>query len=282
MLLRESEKGVRTETEQIPHTFFTSPNYISFKTAKTADEAPFLAEVELCGSTFVSDHHWRCSNEPPIDDTWLLPTFRETSDWKPATWARCASCVAGPAISAVKTPGTMRSKAAAQTLNATAVAAKKTTKKSHLKPKDQAPPLHFFSQDGRRYIQPSPRLDQEAEEAWREWQQAKDEANKAWRAWRLAKEQQQRNGTSTCNITTILPEDEQGILASSMASGGNGTSNINDHFFYGLEGPYERVRGGCNLEVVQASPYKGAWLLLPPGPAQPGGGGWARCYYRRT
>ena len=229
MWLGESEE----QSELNLNFLFTPPHHIIHqnKTAKTADEAPFLAEVELCGSTFVSDHHWRCSNEPPIDDTWLLPTFRETSNWKPATWARCASCVAGPAISAAKSPATMRSKAADQTLNATTVAAKKTNKKTHLKPKDQAQPLHFFSQDGRRYIQPSPRLDQEAEEAWREWQQAKEEANSAWRAWRHAREQQQRNGTSTGNSTTILPDEEQGILASSMASGGNGTINVNATIF---------------------------------------------------
>lgn len=183
----------------------------------------------------MSDHHWRCSNEPPIDDTWLLPTFREGPDWKPATWARCADCVAGSAVAAAKTPATIRSTAAAQTRNATAAGAKKSTKKVYSKPKLQAGPLHFFSKDGRRYIQPSPRLDQEAEEAWREWQQAKEEANSAWRAWRLAKEQQQRNGTNTGNSTTNLPEDEQGILVSSMASGGNGTTSPNSTTIYSTD-----------------------------------------------
>jgi hypothetical protein len=134
--------------------------------------------------------------------------------------------VAGHAISAAKAPATMRSKAAAQTLYAVAV--KKSEQKVHLEQKDQVMPLHFFSQDGRRYIQPSPRLDQEAEEAWREWQHTKEEANSAWRAWRRAKKQQQRqNGTSMSNGTTILPEDEQDIFATIMASSRDRTINTN-------------------------------------------------------
>lgn len=55
--------------------------------AKSADETPFLAEVELCGSVFPADPHWRCFNEPPLDaEAWLLPTFDDAS-WRPAAWA---------------------------------------------------------------------------------------------------------------------------------------------------------------------------------------------------
>jgi hypothetical protein len=58
------------------------------RAAVSATQAPFLAEVELCGSVFATDPHWRCYNEPPLDgeEAWLRPAF-EDDRWRPAAWA---------------------------------------------------------------------------------------------------------------------------------------------------------------------------------------------------
>lgn len=105
--------------------------------------------MELCGSAFPADPHWRCYNEPPVDaEGWLLPTF-EDARWRPATWAPRRSGV-------VEAPPA-------------AVAAQ-------------------FGRDARRFVLPAPSLDGEAEAAWKEWASAKESANEAWRRWRAAVE----------------------------------------------------------------------------------------------
>ena len=151
----------------------------------TANQAPFLAEVELCGSTFIADHHWHCINEPPLDDSWLLPSFEEGPEWKPATRARCLNGCTGGMLD-----------------------------QSNVSKEACTLAVSFFSKDGNKFIQPSSRLDDEAEEAWRMWKHAKEEANQAWLAWRKAKEQQQK-------------QEEEERLRSSHGSK-NGTTPVVD------------------------------------------------------
>lgn len=85
--------------------------------------------------------------------------------------------------------------------------------------------LRFFSKDGRKFIQPSPLLDEEAKEAWQNWKQAKEDANNAWRAWRLAKEQH-RNRTANSNATLdSIPPGVQHMATNLSTPGGISTVN---------------------------------------------------------
>ncbi len=181
--------------------------------------------MEACGNAYVADPRWHCSNDPPLDDSWLLPTFVEGPNWKPATWAPCPDCATQPrSLAVVSVPGRgRRGKRQPQS---------KPTSRPSLPPTS---PLHFFAKDNRRCIKPSPRLEQEAEAAWREWQQAKEDANSAWRAWRRAKEhpQQQQpptNGTAGNGTREAMGHGKDGVTTT-MHSATNASLSIDwkDH-----------------------------------------------------
>lgn len=176
--------------------------------------------MEACGNAYAADPRWHCSNDPPLDDSWLLPTFVEGSNWKPATWASCPDSANPPrSLAVVSVPGGGR----------------RGKRQSPSKPPSQQPPLpptsplHFFAKDNRRFIQPSPRLEQEAEAAWREWQQAKEDANSAWRAWRRAKEHP-TNGTTGNGTHDAMDHGKDGVTIT-MHSATNATLSIDwkDH-----------------------------------------------------
>lgn len=158
-------------------------------TAMSAAQAPFLAEVELCGSAFPADPHWRCYNEPPVDaEGWLLPAF-EDARWRPAAWAPRRNGVVGALPAAAATQ---------------------------------------FGRDAQRFVLPAPSLDQEAENAWNTWESAKESANAAWKKWRAAVEaEKKRNGTDAdaVYVTTSMRGGDRGYNDNStMSAQSNNTS----------------------------------------------------------
>ena len=218
MRVRATVDGIWPERK---HLLKFIPSWLLGGAAMSATEAPFLAEVELCGSVFPVDPHWRCYNEPPLDgeEAWLLPTFDDDDDgWRPATWA--PRSVAVPATAQAR--------------------------------------RHF--EKGARFVLPAPVLDAQAEAAWRAWDQTKAEANEAWRAWRAAKEGGERarpgnatNGTSAAASTSESMERSGGgtnhtlQYIASMRGGGGGGGNKPDG-----DVEVEAPQGGTNASSTTA------------------------------
>lgn len=147
--------------------------------------------MELCGSAFPADPHWRCYNEPPVDaEGWLLPAF-EDARWRPAAWASRGSGVVVEAL---------RPAFAAQ-----------------------------FGRDARRFVLPAPSLDQEAEKAWNAWESAKESANAAWKKWRAAVDaEKQKNGTAADAVyATSMRGGDPGYNATDSTTSAQSQSNNN-------------------------------------------------------
>lgn len=163
-----------------------------FRTATSASQAPFMAEVELCGSVLPADPHWRCYNEPPVDwEAWLLPTF-EDERWRPAVWA----------------PRSLEASSSSPSSLATVRA------RAH------------FSRDT-RFVLPAPTLDEQAEDAWRAWTATKAEANDAFRAWRAAKENQTARVSGRMENDTLgQPQYSTSMRGAGVGAAGNRSASL--------------------------------------------------------